>query len=436
MLNELYQVSQSLERVGIDFPSRDSRISPMGKNRALLIVRVNDDAEPSEVEFVSGAVAANLYRVEHGSAGSSFPGFNLPTPLRDLTQVPTDLKPILQRLSDLWKKENASTEQIHDAMRELAQLSWGCPFTDSQCKQFKRSVIELVQELQGTFCKAGPELTSFKRLLGVVGRAELDLERFAQNLTNALLWTARTTDRKTLALIQGVLFGVLDWKKRSADLGTVEYKEEKAKRDKNANQPIYLDVANKDHRLKPVAHQDTSIAINNILFQQSKAEAQANQSVVDAFGSRGSLQDKYPTPKIATLGDVKLFSVNTNEISALNRYGLRGSKQFPASTQVVQKMSDVLLYLGDEGRKEGVTWKPVPGNLVNKGKNKSDLLIAYLEEAPDFQEGLADLFGGEAQSFGDNDFAERTQPVLQALDATLARTSSVKINNTSMTPVR
>ena len=261
MLNELYQVSQSLERVGINFPSRDSRISPMGKNRELLIVRLNDDAELSDMGVRFRSSGSQSLSVEHGSAGSSFPGFNLPTPLRDLTQVSTDLKPVLQRLSDLWKKKDSSTEQIHDAMKELAQLSCGYPFTGSQCKQFKRSVIELVQELQGTFCKAGPELTSFKRLLDVVGRAELDLERFVQNLTNALLRTAKTTDRKTLSSIQGVLFGVLDWKKRSADLGTVEYEEEKAKRDKNANQPIYLDVANMDHRFKPVAHQDTSKAI-------------------------------------------------------------------------------------------------------------------------------------------------------------------------------
>ena len=119
MLNELYQVSQSLEHVGIDFPSRDSRISPMGKNRELLIVRLNAAAEPSDGEFVLGAVAANLYRVEHGSAGSSFPGFNLPAPLLDLAQVSIDLKSILQRLCAL-SKTDAFTEQIHGAFTELA----------------------------------------------------------------------------------------------------------------------------------------------------------------------------------------------------------------------------------------------------------------------------------------------------------------------------
>ena len=82
-------------------------------------------------------------------------------------------------------------------------------------------------------------------------------------------------------------------------------------------------------------------------------------------------------------------------------------------------MSNVLLYLGDEGREEGITWKSVPGNLVNKGKNKNDLLIAYLEKKPDSQEEIADLFAGEALSFGEDDFAVRTQPVLQALDASV-----------------
>ena len=169
MLNELYQVSQSLKRVDIDLPSRDSRIRPMGKTKELLIIRLNDDAESSDVEFVSGEVAANFYRVLHGSEGSSFPGFNIPIPLRDLTQVSTDLKPILQRLCDLREKKDSSTQQIHGAFTELAELSHPRQFTPNQCKQFKRSVVELVQELRGRFCKAEPELDNFKRLLDIVG---------------------------------------------------------------------------------------------------------------------------------------------------------------------------------------------------------------------------------------------------------------------------
>ena len=422
MLNELYQVSQALDRVGIDPPKPHPRISPMGKNSELLIVRMNEESKPSDIEFVPGTVAARLFRVEHGSAGSSFPGFNIPTPLLDLTQASTDLKPVLQRLCDLLKKKDSSTNQIHGTVAGLAGLSQPRQFTPNQSKQFSRSVVDLVQELQGKFCKAKPELANFKRLLDIVGCAELDLDQFSQNLTDILLCTARTADRDTLCLIHTVLFGMLDWKKRTADFGSADYWEEKAKKDKDANQPVYLDVATMDHHHKPVAHQDTSQAINKNLVRQSQAEDQATPSVVDAFGRRGPLQDRYPEPKIAELGNLKLFSVNTNEIKALDRYGLKGSKQFQATTEITQRMSGSLLYLADE-KKKAITCQPIPSAQAKK----RDLLIAYLDGAPDFPVKLADAFGGEAQNFSDADFAARTQPVLKALEGKLPTDPSLKV---------
>jgi hypothetical protein len=48
----------------------------MGKNRDLLVVCVAGDGAPSLVETLKGEIAGTLFRVEHGSAGSSFPGFN------------------------------------------------------------------------------------------------------------------------------------------------------------------------------------------------------------------------------------------------------------------------------------------------------------------------------------------------------------------------
>ncbi len=424
MLNELYQVSQAMERVGITPPPRHPRISPMGKNRELLVLRLNDKAEPADVEFVSGEVGGGLFRVEHGSSGCSFPGFNIPTPLLDLTQTYTDeVTSVLEQLFFvLRQKSNPPTEQIHHILTELAGLSKPRKLTDMQRSQFRRSVVDLVEELGDKFANTEPELANFKRILNIVGCAELDLDQFSQNLTDTLLYTARTADHETLSLIQGALFGMLDWRRHTIDFGSDDYWGEKAKKDKNANQPVYLDVANMDHNHKPVAHQDTSQAINKILVQQSEAEDQTTQNDVDAFGSRGSLQDKYPAPKIAELGDVKLFSVNTIEISALNRYGLKGSDQFQTTTRITQRMNDSLLYLADE-KKKGITCQPIP----SVQPKKRDLLISYLEDAPNFQEELADLFGGEAQTFGDADFAARTQPVLKALNGKLQTEPNLKV---------
>ena len=73
MLNELSQVVTALQRVGIVTASRHPRINPMGKNRDLLVVRLDEIGNPAELEFIPGDKAAVLFRVEHGAVGSSFP---------------------------------------------------------------------------------------------------------------------------------------------------------------------------------------------------------------------------------------------------------------------------------------------------------------------------------------------------------------------------
>ena len=427
MLNELYQVSQAMEQVGIVYQKRHPRITPMGKNRKLLIVRLDDLAEPYEVEFIPGHKAGRLFRVKHGSEGSSFPGFNIPTPLLQGAQsCAGTLASVLERLCDLWEKENPPTQEITQAITEMAPLTQPRGFTPAQSSAFKRSMVDLVQELQGILGAQAPGLTNFTRLVDMVASVQPSLDLFRDGLTKALLHATKYADRDTLELTQRVLFGVLHWKGRSSKLGEPDYWEEKKKQDKklnNANQPIYLDVAKLDHAHKAVAHTDTSNAINDILIQRdAKATHQTVQGEMDAFGNQGPWVDKYPTPKVAKLGDVKLFSVNTSEIKSLDRYGLKGSNQFSASTQAVQKMNDALLYLGDEKKEEGVTWQGIPGNR----RNKSELLIAYLHEAPDCQEELAELFGGQAEKFSDPDFSARTQPVLDALEGKLQGNSSLK----------
>ncbi len=372
--------------------------------------------------------------MEHGSAGSSFPGFNLPTPLLDLTGVPTDeLKPTLEQLVALWRKPSCPVGEILGCITKLAKSSKPRQFTPNQCKQFARSVGDLAEELQPLFAQAPTELANFTGLLQVVTRAKLTLPQFSQDVTDALLRAAATGERESFLLIQEALFGVFDWKKRAVEFGTTGFWAEKAKQDKNANQPLYLDLAAPNHQQKPIAHPQTSEAINTALLRAAGATVPADQiqaGGIDAFTGRPSeLQDKFPAPKIAELGNLKLFSVNTNEIPALLRYGLEGSEQFPASAEFTQRMNDALLYLADE-KKKGVTCQPIPSptrGSKKENKTKRDLLIAYLEEAPDLSEALADLFGGEAQSFSDADFAARTRPVLEALEGKLKTNPSLKV---------
>ena len=134
----------------------------MGKNKDLLVICLAPDGKPSRVEIMEGDSAANLFRVEHGSAGSSFPGFNVPTPLRCLSEAPTErLMPAVEHLLTLNKNKNAMITDFAAAIAELFSLSTPRGFTDSQEKQFQRCCFELVSELRETLGKSPAELKNF-----------------------------------------------------------------------------------------------------------------------------------------------------------------------------------------------------------------------------------------------------------------------------------
>lgn len=418
MLNELAQVVSALDRLGTATGSRHPRINPMGKNRELLIVYLSDSGAPASFTVVPGDNSATLFRVEHGAAGSSFPGFNLPTPLRTLQSGDAQqLKAAIGALLIERKNTKGSVTNMTNAAGEVFKLSAPRSFTANQEKQFARSVGELVIELQPMIQTAGPELENLRHLLKLVARTEITLAQFSDAM--AQKFTAENpNDRATALLIQEMIFGALDWKKQAAEVGSAAYWQQKAKQDEKAHQPVYLDVEAQDHRFKPVAHPETSRRLNDALLatQVSAGTEETFNAGVDAYsGETVPLQDKFPAPKITELGNLKLFSVNTNEVHALRRYRMEGSSLFPTSAALAQKMSDALLYLATDQQK-GKTCIPIP----SAQPDKRDLLLAYLEEAPDFAGELAEMFGGEAQNFTEADFRERTQGVLQVLEGKLA----------------
>jgi hypothetical protein len=436
MLNELSQVADSLERLGTVAPSRHPRINPMGKNRDLLVVSLNDAGTPSRIEVLPGETAANLFRVEHGSAGSSFPGFNLPTPLRRLDEASADaLKLAVEELLALGKNKNSSPAETKESIRALFTLSKAQTFSPSQENQFQRSCAELVSELAESLPRELAGLKNFTTLVETLVKSKPTLPSFAESLAGLMVDGHAEFDRRQLLLFQGVLFGTLDWKKRTPEIASPDYWKEKVKQDKNANQPVYFDLASPDTTFCRVAHSETSALINTALIQ-TQANVAADKPaqgdlVEDAFGETAELQDKFPAgPKVADLGNVKLFSVNTNEVQALRRYGFNGSQSFPVSSARVQKMSDALLYLASEG-KRGITCRAIP----SAQPGKRDLLVAYLEGEPEGRAQLAEMFGGEANAFSDADFEAIAEPVLEILDGKVAANPNLNVRLLAFCPI-
>jgi hypothetical protein len=426
MLNELSQVVDAIERLGIIPPPRHGRINPMAKNKDLLIVCLAKDGTPSRVEVLAGESAALLFRVEHGSAGSSFPGFNLPIPLRCLDKGPPDkLMSAVEHLLELAKNKSTANVALAEGICNLYELSEPRTYTANQEKQFERSCSELVSELLKRLSGASVGLKNFLTLLSIVDTTKPTLAPYANELAESLAKPCAESDRNTLLFFQNILFGALDWKKRVATIGSPDYWREKDKQDKNANQPVYLDLAEPDFSFKRVAHNETSVLINSALLESDNVVTDIEQSAVgvDAYtGETVELQDKFPSPKIVEVGNLKLFSVNTNEVRVLNRYGLEGAKAFPVSAALTQKMNDALLHLASE-EKRGLSCRPIP----SAQPDKRDLLVAYLEGQIEGREQLAEMFGGEARTFSDADFAAIAQPVVGMLEGKVAANPNLNV---------
>jgi len=81
-----------------------------------------------------------------------------------------------------------------------------------------------------------------------------------------------------------------------------------------------------------------------------------------------------------------------------------------------------LLHLAAED-KRGISCRAIP----SAQPDKRDLLVAYLEGEPEFREQIAEMFGGEVNTFSDADFAAIAQPVIEMLEGKVAANPNLNV---------
>jgi len=449
MLNELYQVVTALERRGTSIAARHPSVDPMGKNADLLLVSLSLQAKPMSFSVIRGEQAGTFLRVKHGSEGSSFPGFNVPLPLRQLPELPNaGCVQKLEALVGLLRDRKSAAAAIACAARNMFPCTLAIDFTQRQADQFRRSVIELAGWLADDFStkQTDERLVNFRRLLDCTVKAKLDLNSFTDALAQKLVVAKEEMGRTNWELIIETLYGRLDWKKNSEVLGSPEYQKAKANQDKNLKRAIYLDVTDSDVAQWPVADPRTSELINEHLVrinapvftpgtrqrdEDAGKSTRLTTSFTDAFtGHPCEMLPTFPKPKLAVLGNVQLFAVNTNETISFSRYGLEGTATFKTSRMLAEKMQNALLYLAND-KQVDKTCRSIPSNR----KGKQDLLIAYLEEEPDAPDPFVELFGNEAENCDAADFAASTKVALDALEGRIAANPNQRIRLITITAI-
>ena len=207
MLNELYQVVTALEEKGVSFSLPHPSLEPM-KNVALMVVRLASGGKPAQLEMLKGDEAERIFRIKHASSGSSFPGINIPLPLRDLTGAPfAESSQGLETLIRLLSQKSASAGTIGDAARALSILWASRPSSSSGSRTLPSTqppTRKTVKERPGClFPRPGPK-------------------------TRVSLW--RIWRKNPTRWMIDLLFGSLDWKGRTEPLGSRQYFRRKVSR--------------------------------------------------------------------------------------------------------------------------------------------------------------------------------------------------------------
>jgi hypothetical protein len=450
MLNELYKAAEALESRHVPIVVPHSSVEPMGKSN-LLLIQLDAHGNPCRVSFLPREDAGKLVRVVHGSKGSSFPGFNLPLPLRVVS--PKMNAAILKQLVESQRSKASSVEALVKSIGLVLSETAARTFGTSQIDQFFRSMQELVGWLKADFAESGPELVNFRRLVDVVASVKLmELGRFTKRLSVCIRNSLGTANRDELILFAEILFGKTHLPKCKDEVASGAYWNAKGKADNDLQTPVFMDVAVGDSLQVPVADPRTSRFLNDYLLRvrppdydvrtryvpkpvarRRKVEATQPNQAVDAYtGKKCVIPNKFPEPKLAVIGNTRLFSNNTTEANCFYRYGLGDTETIKTSSETAEKMAGALFTLaGDDlalialgGRPSvGKTCRGIPGN---RG-GKQDLLIAYLEDEPDASDPYVELFGNEAETYDAADFAASTKVVLDSLEGRVAANPNQRI---------
>jgi len=454
MLNELYQASHALEarnqaeralgNPGVPLIELHSALEPLGKS-TLLLVKLDDAARPASIEMWASEEAGKLLRVKHGSQGSYFPGLNLPLPLRTLAPIADNAK--LTRLVEALKSRNSLAPEIAAAVADLFPESAPSRFETREIAAFRRSTHDLVAWVSSDLASA-PEpfagrLGNFKRLLDVVAAGKVELPAFAEHLACCIRDAHSDLSRDNWKTLAKALFGEIYLSRVKEPIGSGAYWRAKQQADgKLDKQAIYLELAKDSTDVNRVADPRTGRLLNECLLKldpspydsasrtaakptkrKPKTPAPPPPPARDAYtGEDCKLLQRFPEPKLAVLGNTKLFANNASDAECFLRYGLGDSRTFGVSPETVHKMSAAVFTLaGDD------LALPVMGGQVASGrtcraippqrKDKGHLLIAYLEHKPDAPDPWVDLFGAQASDVASPDYGEATKPVMAALDA-------------------
>ncbi|HID28483.1 MAG TPA: hypothetical protein EYP19_00580 [Desulfobacterales bacterium] len=406
MLNEVWQLRQSLDKMDIKTDLPHPLIKPLPKSeRNLLRIRLNKEGRVVRVEEIAAEERGGIRRIVQTSDGS-FPVLKVNKPFLDLPADSTiwdDLRKIRQ--------ESEKIELVGTAFKDGIKRTWkdaGWKWNNSLEKaklieerlsngSEAQSIVSLSRRFQKALRKEKAFITQTGAVaLAQLGTGHLGALRTVQELLVGKGKDNRGSDKKISVLL------VLEL---------------------NKDESIY-----QGHQWRRIAE----VLPTNLSATQRHHQHRAETS---AFGGAGDLlAEPFPQVKLPVLNSYfPLLSMasDADKAKCNRRYGLTEHTVCPVTSAESRRIHGALEWLLK--RDEGTTWRGVASGKfevdprTRKKREKRDLLIVFVDEKPDVDAKTASYFGSGSE-ITTAKFEVDARSVCEALDAVIREHPKSQLN--------
>lgn len=371
MINELYSLSNAMERSGIQAQSWHRKYKPIPNIRAnapciRIVISAGKVIGLSSVQQELG-----MHLRKFGTNQGSYPCMNL-APLYRITD--DAIKEELEKL----RPEDLTSDKLEEIKGWCSKNNWGSKFQS----KYRISMESTANELAALV----PEYAPLQVLLNE-SNYFLNPERLHKELQAAVFRMLNDRENISLALNALFYFGKPD-KDDADDYGSLSVALES---------PALIDMGT------PAVSAKFTAGLNEALLRADSAGEYAGSSAIDAFGIPFEpIEEPMPEVKLAGGFDVKLRTM-FKEQRCQTRYARIENASYPISPQMRKSLQAALNWLGSTEHKD-VTW-------INT--DKSEILFAYPSQLPETRISFTRMFKRPEQR--DKAFEEQAKRFLSEL---------------------
>jgi len=373
MLNELYELSQSMSQLNVKIVSWHRFLKECPRGGKTFFVDVDPSPKIVGMRHVTDPDRLSQLRKYEKAAGYSFPSLNI---------LP------------LWKIDDDS--QVEAAIRLRKSLSSKSPPTAADVFNAATNLLENAQSLWVDPDKKTGGRDAMDKVNGCLGSVVEDLSAIVA-LSDNSDGSAFSTILDRAKVFNGELLHkqLSDWLVQQFHASPDKWVTwfdllyfVSGKKPKPSS--IVFELSDQSAFDYPVNHQKVYEFVNGCLQSvDTSNESETTCTGPDAFAAMdGGREESFPEVKMSRFGKINLRAMSRESLCQV-RYGVAESKSFPVAQSIRQECKNALEWISRDERR-GVTWCDITS--VN---GPATILFAYPSKLSEQPPALAYLFGGD-----------------------------------------